>query len=58
MNGITGKVNSINKGMEKDENLTCSDNVCGWLHRMHLFAGVGRLGVAGKMISYNNIEAI
>lgn len=51
-------MNSINEGMEEYENMTCSENVCGWLYRIHLFGRVGRPGVAGENKSYGNIEAV
>lgn len=58
MNGITGNVNSINKGMEEYENTACSQNVYGWLYRMYLFGKMGRPGVAGENIFYGNIETV
>jgi len=44
--------------MEEYVNTTCSKNVSGWLYRVYLFGGVGRLGVVGKNISWSNIEVI
>lgn len=48
MNDITGKVNSVNKGREKYENLTCSEGIYSWLCRMYLLGRVGKQHGWGK----------